>query len=298
METKEIALKLNNVVSNVISQTQLQGFDRAFSTANAIKELKILLNDDYMKPIMELQGNKLGFRTDKDKSGGYPIDVVKNCLIEAVLLGVQPYGNQFNIIAGNTYLTKEGTGHILNNWQGLSYTIVCEVPEVSPGGKFAVVNAKIKWSLNGKDREEIIPISVKNDAYSTVDSLTGKATRKARAWLVSAISGIEVVEGDVSDISYVDITQQPRQSAKQVANQKSLDKVVTHIEKSKSVKELERCFTAIPKDNSDLLQDYYFRWIDLSKTEEELNTISSSINEEFYDVIIAFDEKKRELSKG
>jgi len=145
--TTEVALQLNTIVSSVLTKVQLQGFERAYATSNAIKELKTLLNADYMSPIMELQGNKLGFKTDKDKSDGYPIEVVKNCLIKAVLMGVQPYGNMFNIIAGNTYLTKEGIGYIPNNWKVLTYIIIRGVPQLRPDNKSAVIEARISWSI-------------------------------------------------------------------------------------------------------------------------------------------------------
>jgi len=252
--TTEIALQLNNIVDSVLTQVQLQGFERAFITSSAIKQLKELLNDQYMSPIMALQGSKLGFKTDKDKNGGYPQEVVKNCLIEAVLLGAQPYGNMFNIIAGNTYLTKEGIGHILNNWKGLKYTVVCGVPKLQPDNKSAVIEARINWTINNQKNQEIIPISVRNDAYATVDSLTGKATRKARAWLLGAISGIEVVEGDVEDITYTEVksTLNPQQLSKE----KERERIIKHIEMSKTITELERCQKAIPDDDHDLLVRY------------------------------------------
>ena len=112
-ENTSVALKLNEAVGSVLNQTSLQGFERAYATAKSIEVLKTLLTPEYMAPIMNLQGNRLGFKTDKDKSGGYPIDHVKNCLIEAVLTGLQPVGNQFNIIAGQMYATKEGLGYLL-----------------------------------------------------------------------------------------------------------------------------------------------------------------------------------------
>jgi len=253
-ETTEIALQLNTIVGSVLTQIQIQGFERAFVTSKAIKQLKTLLSTEYMEPIMDLQGSKLGFKTDKDKSGGYAVSVVKNCLIEAVLMGVQPYGNMFNIIAGNTYLTKEGIGHILNNWKGLRYSIICGVPQVRPDNKSAVVEAKIKWTLNGEKQEETIPISVKNDAYSSVDSLIGKATRKARAWLLSAISGMEFTEGDLEDITYTEVksTLNPQQASKE----KERERVIKHIEMSKTITELERCQKAIPEDDHDLIVRY------------------------------------------
>jgi len=265
-KTTAVALRLNEIVNDVITKVQIQGFEKAFVTSSAFKQLEGLLSDEYMQPIMALQGTRLGFKTDKDKSGGYAVSVVKNCLIEAVLLGVQPYGNMFNIIAGNTYLTKEGIGYILNNWKGLRYNIICGVPQVRPDNKSAVVEARVKWTLNGEKYEETIPISVKNDAYSSVDSLIGKATRKARAWLLSAISGIEITEGDVEDITYTEIksTLNPQQAS----DDKERERVIKHIEKSKTIAELERCSKAIKEDDHDLLIMY-------DDKKRELNSINS-----------------------
>src|SRR5690606_34273734 len=114
--------------------THLQGFERAYLVATAIGQLKELLTPEYMAPIMQLQGNKLGFLSNKDKTGGYPEPIVKNALIEATLMGLEPYGNQWNLIAGNMYPTKEGIGSILNKWNGLDYTIIPGIPEVRPDG--------------------------------------------------------------------------------------------------------------------------------------------------------------------
>ena len=110
---------LNNSVMSVIGSDKMKSFEKAYIVAEAISNLQTLLTPEYMKPILALQGNRLGFRTDKDKNGGYSEAQVKNCLIEAVLMGLQPTGNQFNIIAGNTYPTKEGLGYLLANFQGL-----------------------------------------------------------------------------------------------------------------------------------------------------------------------------------
>jgi len=126
-----IATKLNSSVSAVLSANQVLGFEKAFLIASAVQELKLELTAEYMKPIMGLQGNRLGFKTDKDNAGGYTEAIVKNCLIEAVLTGVQPFGNQFNIIAGNMYITKEGFGYVLSNVKGLSYDIIPQLPRIN-----------------------------------------------------------------------------------------------------------------------------------------------------------------------
>src|SRR5699024_8865903 len=93
--------KIDQEVNTYLEKSgTLEGFQKAQVLSKSIGTIKQLLTKDFMEPVMEMQGNKLGFKTDKDTKGGYPMPIVRNCLIEAVLSGVQPVGNQFNIIAG------------------------------------------------------------------------------------------------------------------------------------------------------------------------------------------------------
>jgi hypothetical protein len=195
METQQIA-KLNAAVSSVITSDGLQGFQKAYLIADATGKLKQYLNPEFMKPIMELQNNRLGFKTDKP-DGGYPESVVKNCLIEAVLTGVQPFGNQFNIIAGNCYITKEGFGHLLSNIPGLVYEIIPSLPRITD--KSAAIVMRIEWTHKGEKKNRDIDFPIKVNQYMGADAVIGKATRKARAWLFSTITGVEIGDGDVSD---------------------------------------------------------------------------------------------------
>jgi hypothetical protein len=290
----EIAAQLNDVVGNVLTQTHLQGFERAFLTSSAIGQLKEMLTPEYMKPIMNLQGNKLGFLTDADRKGGYPEEVVKNALIEAVLMGLQPYGNQFNIISGNCYPTKEGLGYVLNHWQGLSYTIIPGVPEVRPDNKSAVVPMEIRWELNGKKENATIPISVKNDAYASVDSLIGKATRKARAWLLSNISGIEVVDADATEIPHTEVSS----TVSQVAKNKQDNRVLSHIENAADIKTLAKCRKAIDDSDKDTMDIYIAKYISLCTTIKELELAKNQFTAEDHELVIAYDDKERELKNG
>lgn len=292
-----VALKLNEAVGSVLNQTNLQGFERAYATAKSIEVLKTLLTPEYMAPIMQLQGNRLGFKSDKDKSGGYPMDQVKNCLIEAVLMGLQPFGNEFNIIAGNTYATKEGVGRLLATWKGLKYSLICGVPKPSADGKSAVVDVNIKWTINSETKEEIIPISVKMDAYTSVDAMVGKATRKGRAWLLSAISGIEIIEGDVTEIAYTDVT--PKQSVSEVSKSKEYDRVKAHIanEATTTFEILIKCKGAISESDHDLKEAYVLKAIELATTEDELKSIINWVDPEIdFDIYTQWEDKKRELT--
>lgn len=202
----EIAQRLNNSVLSVISAEKLMGFEKAYLIASAAGELKRLLTTEYMRPIMDLQGNRLGFKTDKDlnkdgsKGSGYPEEVVKNCLIEAVLMGVQPFGNQFNIIAGNSYVTKEGFGFLLLNHKGLYYEITPELPRINADKSSAAIAMNIEWSIDGgTTKTKKIDLPIKMNAYMGPDAVIGKATRKARAWLYNTITGSEIPEGDTYD---------------------------------------------------------------------------------------------------
>lgn len=191
--------KLQDSVQSVIVADQLQGFERAYLVATAAGELKRLLDDKYMKPIMDLQGNRLGFKTDKDTTGGYPQETVKNCLIEAVLMGVQPCGNQFNIIASNCYLTKEGVGYLLKKLPGLSYDLVPGLPRINADKTSAAVVMKLTWTINHITKEKDIEIPVKMNSMMGTDAVIGKATRKARKWLYDTITGSDIPEGDIYD---------------------------------------------------------------------------------------------------
>lgn len=193
----DLAKKLNNSVFSVIASDQLIGFEKAYLIANAAGELKKLLSSEYMKPIMELQNNRLGFKTDKPT--GYDEPTVKNCLIEAVLTGVQPFGNQFNIIAGNCYITKEGFGYLLAKFPGLTYEIIPSLPRINADKSSAAIVMKIEWTLGGVSKTRELDIPTKMNQYMGTDAVIGKATRKARAWLFSTISGTEIGDGDASD---------------------------------------------------------------------------------------------------
>ena len=200
-----ISSKLNTEVLQAIGEDGIILFEKAYVVANAITSIKTMLTDEYMKPIMELQNNKLGFKTDK-QGGGYDLPTVKNCLIEAVLTGVQPTGNHFNIIAGNMYITKEGFGYLLKNIKGLKYDIVFDLPRIKD--ESAAVMATITWNVNGQSQEKKIDFPVKINKYMGADAVIGKATRKARAWLFYTVTGVEVSDGEVSETKDAEFTVQ------------------------------------------------------------------------------------------
>lgn len=250
MENKlqKVAKEMNEVSLSVIGDKAIEGFEKAYQMATAIDKLDELLTPEYMKPILALQGNKLGFLTDKDRDQGYPEKVVKKCLIEAVLSGLQPYGNQFNIIAGNMYPTKEGCGYRLNNMEGLSYELVCSLPKINGDRSSAAVDVNIKWTINNESKEKTIPIPIKMDKYTSVDAVIGKATRKGRAWLISTLTGMEVTDGDVKD---VDVTVVESTTNKVFSTNEETARVIKFIKECKTREAYDALLKDIPAEVLD-----------------------------------------------
>lgn len=195
----DLAKKLDEQVLSVLKSDKLEGFAMAFKISSAIQAIKDMLTPEYMKPIMAMQNNALGFKTDKP-DGGYPEHIVKNCLVEAVLRGVQPFNNHFNIIAGNCYITKEGFGYLLDNVKGLQKEINFALPRVNDQKTGAAIVMKLKWEYQGKKEERDIDFPIRMNQYMGTDAVIGKGMRKARKWLYDYLSGFETPDGDVADI--------------------------------------------------------------------------------------------------
>jgi hypothetical protein len=199
---------------NIETIQKLPPIEQSIALANGMRALRAALTDDVIANVfMPLQGTKLGFRTDKDAGQGYPVTVVRECLIEAMIRGFQPIGNEMNIIAGNAYFTKEGYERKVAQFPGLtdfegSPGVVHVVRDVG-----ALVPYHASWKLNGaegslvcdvveidgKDRDRRIMVKVNSGMGS--DAILGKAKRKFYARVYEKLSGVKPTDGDVDDLS-------------------------------------------------------------------------------------------------
>lgn len=161
--------------------------ERAYLMAQAIGQLR-----DLVRPLaghlMQLQGSPLGFVTDKDKDGGYPPEKVADVIVEAVLRGLYPVDNQFNIISGRLYITKNGYRHLLRTLPEFSdLRTEIEVPRMAQGG--AVVECRAAWKYRGKPGSLSAKIAVRLNAGMGADAAVGKAERKLLARIYGQITG-------------------------------------------------------------------------------------------------------------
>lgn len=222
-ESTAIALRVNDAdlariesIANECSLSNLGSsgrFMRAFKMAAAIRAMRQAITKEMMQDLMELQGTKLGFRTDKDKDGGYPPEVVKDCAIEATLRGGYWIGNEFNIIASSCYLTKEYFIRILREFPGLTDLRLEFGAPVLRDDK-AWVACKGSWKLHGRpdfiekraykidgtDQMLDERLVIKCNKFMGEDAVLGKAERKLRAAIYSRITGTEILEGEADEV--------------------------------------------------------------------------------------------------
>lgn len=222
MQTDNKFLSVSKVIDSEIStvlSSNVNGFQKAYVMSSAIDIIKAQLSDEYMKPIMALQGSSLGFKTDQDtikekvnnkwvtkKGEGYPMEIVRECLIEAIFLGLEVTGNQFNIIGGNTYPTREGFGALLDKMPNLKKNFEYKNIQQPAGQKVAYVTVNITWQIEGESaKKQTIEFPIKSNEYTSYDALIGKAERKAKRWLFNTIKGTDISDGDVNDIPHVEV---------------------------------------------------------------------------------------------
>lgn len=190
-----------------------------FAAAQVVQTLRNLLTRDvvehYFTPLM---GTRIGFLTDrdkpkKDKSGNlsaqspYEWSVVRDCIIDAACLGLAPIKNQFNIIAGNMYPTKEGFTRLLKTI-GCKYFIYTSEDKNPPQAQTALIECRVSYEYKGEGKEFIYKATPKKDGYSSLDQLKGKAERKAKKALYEYLTGTDLGDAD-EDSASVDEQPQP-----------------------------------------------------------------------------------------
>jgi hypothetical protein len=201
------------------SLVDLPALSQAVSLAKGIRSLREALSQTIMARVfMPLQGSPLGFVTDKDKDGGYDERTVKECLIQALIMGLRPINNEFNIIGGKAYAAKNGLERLVRGWPGLSaLTIDLSVPQMA-GDKGAMVAVRASWLLNGKRCEysrqqsktedgEIFDnrIAVRVNAGMGADAIHGKAYRKTYKGILDLLTNGALSIDDADAIETVGV---------------------------------------------------------------------------------------------
>lgn len=182
--------------------------ERGLIMSDAIMALHAILDQATMARVAALMNNSLGFKTDKPLQPVYDVDTVRKCVVQALLMGLQIVGNEFNIIAGNTYCTREGFTRLLREYPGLTdLSINPDVPEVV--GNKAIVSVKATWKLNGVPAELSAKIPIRVNSGMGDDAILGKSYRKVMCRIYNRITGSELSDGEVGDPDIGKVAPEP-----------------------------------------------------------------------------------------
>ena len=191
-------LQLANDVTSMFAASAIVLNLRQFLTKEVVEA--------YFVPLM---GTRVGFLTDRDKedkNGNKPApygwETIRDCVIDAACIGLAPVKNQFNIIAGSMYPTKEGYTTLLKKI-GCKYFITKGPDTSAPSSQVANISCKIVYEYQGQRSDYTFTATPKKNAYSSLDQLQGKAERKAKKHLYELLTGIDLGDAD-EDSAMVD----------------------------------------------------------------------------------------------
>jgi hypothetical protein len=201
---------------NVMALKEMPTLRQAIVLAHGVTALRKALTDQVMSEVfMPLQGSALGFQTDKDRDGGYPVPVVRDCVIEALIHGFQPVGNELNIIAGRFYGAKNGFARKVREFPGLTDLHITPGVPLNAGDKGSLVPMTATWRVSGAPYEMVRDVSknattgvvhdtripVRVNSGMGVDAVVGKATRKMLKAIYDLLTGstLTIEDGEVGE---------------------------------------------------------------------------------------------------
>lgn len=172
-------------------------YERASTLGCALIDLRLLVKD-YVPMLNQLKGSKLGFRTDRDNSdkGSYPDSVIVDCAIEAVIRGARWTGNEFNVLAGGCYLTKEYWWRMVTTEIEVLTDLDLNpgVPELVNGR--VVVTFMASWKLGGIPQSMIRKIPILMRSGQSDDATLGKAEGRMLKAIYKRLTGTEITDAD------------------------------------------------------------------------------------------------------
>lgn len=222
-----VSAQLAAVQTEVNTLSKNNSLVSCLSAASAMYLLDQVLTDEVVNTyFMPLMNTRAGFLTDrnpaKPKRGQQPatpysIAEVRACLKDAILKGLLPVGNQFNIISGSVYITREGYTALLSR-MGVKHRIIPS--QLADRDGYAVYSCRIEAMTAQGDRISYTnEVLFKRGQYDSDALLQGKAYARSVKSLWTYVSGLDsgdaveedAVERVIEDAPAEDVT--PAQQA-------------------------------------------------------------------------------------
>jgi hypothetical protein len=215
-EKLDIVDKMLAEFHSQIIRVDLGKLRKAKLLARARRLLDDHIDEEFLDDMMGLMNTQDGFKTDRnpdqyDRNGKrhtpYDRGTVKKCLIVALLAGAEPTGNEFNIIAGNCYFTKEFTTRAIRSFPGLT-NFVYQIGDIAKfGEKAAKIEGYASYKVHGVSYEvvcrktEVMDLRLVVNCYSnsSPDELRGRAEAKLFRQVLSRLYGLNLDLDDVDE---------------------------------------------------------------------------------------------------
>lgn len=162
-------------------------YEKSIAYGHYLTEIKNQIVGKPLEIIKSLMNTGIGFKTDRPNSKDntvYPDEIIKNCVVQAIMHGLRIHGNEFNILGGNFYATKEGLDRIVHNNPLLEEKVKEKIKAFIQSDKTGIWAFTFEYSykLKGEQKttEEVtVYVKGKMGNYDIpFDAVMGKAKRK------------------------------------------------------------------------------------------------------------------------
>lgn len=173
----------------------------AFTAAIVVSKLREFLTDEIIEKVFRpLMNTRVGFMTDRRPTTKNPHPqqysnaIIRDAIIDGLMIGLLPTGNQINIIAEKMYPTKEGYTALLRKLSVKN--LVSTGADTNRIQGYAEIPCKVDYMYNGEKNSFTLTATVRKDEYSSPDQLRGKAERRAKKALYEYITGCDFGDAD------------------------------------------------------------------------------------------------------
>ena len=208
---------MNKLISEcAILSTNVSEYEKSLMYGHYLVEIKKQISGKVLEIVKDLMNTGLGFKTDHNPHDPqcrnkelYSDEIIKNCVTQAIMHGLRIHGNEFNILGGNFYATKEGLERIVNRNPGLEKKIVIKSRGFKKSQETDIWALSYEYEFKLKDRQEIkdevtVYVRGKQGNYEIpLDAVLGKARRKVLKTIYNQMTqGFFLLEDadDVDDI--------------------------------------------------------------------------------------------------
>ena len=96
--------------------TSIDDFEKSLYISSYLKNIYDLIPKETISLCRNLMNKGIGFKTDRKD---YDDDTLRDCIVQAIIHKFRVHGNEFNILGGNFYPTREGLERVVKTYPSL-----------------------------------------------------------------------------------------------------------------------------------------------------------------------------------